>query len=67
MSKQYPFKEPPNPELGGWNGTFESLVLCIGIGINRDANNDSLLRPDGSFVWTERTLAKLGGDKEKQV
>ena len=37
-------------------------MLCIGVGIKRDASNDCLLRPDGVLVWSERTLAKLGGD-----
>ena len=43
------------------------MTLCIGIGINRSANNDCLLRPDGAFVWSDRTRAKLGDDKEKRM
>ena len=38
-----------------------NLVLCIGVRIKRDASNECLLRPNGVFVWSERTLAKLGG------
>ena len=30
-------------------------------------NNDCLLRPDGAFVWSDRTRAKLGDDKEKRM
>ena len=61
LSKQYPFKKPSNPELKGWSGTFANLELCIGVAVKRDVTNDCLLRPDGVFVWSERTLAKLGG------
>ena len=67
FTKRYPFRPPLHPELGGWDGTFASLTLCIGIGINRGANNDRLLRPDGEFVWSDRTRAKLGDDKEKRM
>ena len=43
-------------------GTYQNLVLCIGVGIKRDGNNGCLTRKeDGVFVWTDRTLAKLGG------
>ena len=62
LSKRYPFKKPSNPELKGWDGIMANLVLCIGVGIKRDASNECLLRPNGMFVWSERTLAKLGGD-----
>ena len=61
FSKRCPFKKPSNPELKGWDGIWANLGLCIGVGIKRDANNDSLLCPDDVFVWSERTLAKLGG------
>ena len=63
----HPFRPPLHPELGGWDGTFASLTLCIGIGINRSANNDCLLRPEGAFVWSDRTRTKLGDDKEKRM
>ena len=62
LSRQYPFNKPSNAELGGWTSTYRNLVLCIGVGIKRDGNNDCLTRKeDGVFVWTDRTLAKLGG------
>jgi hypothetical protein len=67
FTKRYPFRPPLHPELGGWNGTFASLTLCIGIGIKSGGNNDCLLRPDGAFVWSDRTCVKLGNDKEKRM
>ena len=30
-----------------------------------DPAPDCLLRPDGTFVWSDRTRTKLGNDKEK--
>jgi hypothetical protein len=67
FTKRYPFRPPLHPELGGWDGMFASLTLCIGIGINRSTNNKCLLRPDGAFVSTDPTRAKLGDDKEKRM
>ena len=62
LSKQYPFNKPSNAELGGWTGTHKNLELCIGLGIKRDGNNSCLTRKEGgAFVWTDRTLIKLGG------
>ena len=46
---------------------FPCLTLCIGIGVNKLGNNDCLVHPDGLFVWTERTMTKLGNDREKQT
>ena len=66
FSKRYPFAVPANPELGGWDGTFPSLNLCIGVGISKLTNNDCLFQPGGAFVWTERTNCKLGEDREKR-
>ena len=51
--------EPANPSLGGYDGTFEKLVLCIGVGIKKEAIHDCLLRCGDTFVWTRRTLEKL--------
>ena len=48
--------------MKGWDGTFANLVMCIGVGIKQDANNNCLLRPDRVFVWSKHTLAKLGSD-----
>ena len=62
LCKRYPFKKLSSPQLKGWDGTFKNLVLCIVVGIKRDASNDCLLRPGGVLVWSERTLAKLGGN-----
>ena len=31
FSKRYPYRKPMNSSLGGYDGTFESLVFCIGI------------------------------------
>jgi len=67
FTKRYPFRLPLHPELGRWDETFASLTLCIGIGINSGGNNDCLLRPGGVFIWTDRTRAKLGNDKEKRM
>ena len=50
-----------------WNGQFENLVLCIGVGIKRDANNDCLTSPDGIFVSTEQTLNKFGGRLQEAI
>ena len=51
--KRYPFQEPPSPELGGWDGTFPCLELCIGIGINKAENKDYLLQERGAFIWSD--------------
>ena len=67
FSKRYPYSLPPNPALGGWYGTFPSLALCIGVGISRMANNDCLLQPNSVFIWSERTMNKLGEDREKRL
>ena len=67
FSRQYPLEEPSNPELGGWDRLFPYLTLCIGIGVSKLGDNDCLVRPDGVFVWTERTMTKLGNDREKQT
>ena len=67
LGKRYPFEAPSNPELGGWDGEFSSLDLCIGFAFDKSAENDCLLRNDGIFIWSERTLSKLGDDKEKRV
>ena len=48
-------------------GTFESLVFCIGVGIKKEANNDCLLQCGGAFVWTVRTLEKLGTCRGKRM
>ena len=62
LSKQYPFNKPSNAEHGGWTGTHKNLELCIGVGIKRDGNNRCPTRKEGGvFVWTDRTLIKLGG------
>ena len=45
--------------LGGYNGTFESLVFCISIGIKKETDLDCLLRCGGAFVRKMRTLEKL--------
>ena len=60
FSKRYPRKEPSNSELGGWNGVFPSLTLCVGVAVSKLGNSDCLVQPDGAFAWTERTMAKLG-------
>ena len=65
--KRYPFQEPPCPELGGWDGTFPCLELCIGIGINKAENKDCLLQEGGAFIWSDRTIAKIGNDREKRM
>ena len=65
FSKRYPFQQPSNQELGGWDGTFPNLKMCIGIGIEKATEKDCLLRQDGVSVWSERTMAKLGGNKEQ--
>ena len=62
LSKRYPFKKPSSPQLKGLDGTFENIVLCIGVGIRRDTSNDCPLHPNGVLVWRERTLAKPGGN-----
>ena len=74
LSKLYPSTKPIMPEEGGYCGIFDDLILCIGIGINPAANNDCLTRRDnGLFVWTDRTMIKLGEStegnniKEKQM
>ena len=67
FSRRYPYHEPSNPRLGGWSGTFGSLVLCIGIGIEKDANHDCLLRDTGVFLWTMPMLEKLGSDRGKRM
>ena len=66
FSKRYPFQQPSNPELGGWDGTFPNLEMCIGIGVRKTTENDCLLRQDGVFVWSDRTMAKLGGKNKEQ-
>jgi hypothetical protein len=67
LTKYYPYSEPSNPELGGWHGRFDSLELCIALAIDKAADNSCLLRRDGAFVWSERTLAKVGEDEEKRL
>ena len=67
FSKQYPLEEPTNPELGGWNGVFPSLTLCVGVAVSKLCDNDCLVRSGGAFIWTERTMAKSGRDREKQM
>ena len=67
FSKRYPYHEPMNPSLGGFDGTFESLVFCIGVGIKKEADHDCLLRCGGAFVWTIRTLEKLGTCRGKRM
>ena len=43
------------------DGTFKSLMLCIGIEINCGANTDCPLRsPDGTFIRLDLTRVKLG-------
>ena len=44
------------PEEGGYCGI---LNLCIGIGIDPTARRDN-----GLFVWTDRTVMKLGESTE---
>ena len=51
--RKYPLKKPSNPELGGWHGKIDNLVLCVGVGIYGGASNACLTRADGVFVWTE--------------
>ena len=41
--------------------------MCVGVGIKRDIDNDCLLRSGGVFVWTVRTLTKLGGNKDNRM
>ena len=72
LSKLYPSTKPIMPEEGGYCGIFDDLNLCIGI--DPTANNDCLTRRDnGLFVWTDRTMIKLGEStegnniKEKQM
>ena len=67
FSRRFPFAPPPRPELGGWSGTFESLTLCVGIGFRSGTSRDCLLASDGAFVWTVRTLMKLGPDRDKRM
>ena len=59
--------EPANSSLGGYNGTFESLVLCIGVGIKKEAVHDCLLWCGGAFVWSRRTLEKLGNRRGERM
>ena len=67
FSRHCPFREPHNPMMGSREGTFANLVLCIWVGIQRDASHDCPLQEDSTFVWTERTMAKLGDSKEKRL
>jgi len=60
FSERSPYHQPMNPSLGGYDGTFESLTFCIGVGMKTEADHDCLLRCGGAFVWTVRTLEKLG-------
>ena len=46
----------------GGNGIFANLELCVSVTIKRDTNNNCFLHPDGVFVWSKHTLAKLGSD-----
>ena len=41
--------------------------MCIGVGVKSGANVDCLLGSEGAFVWTMRTLMKLGADRHKQM
>lgn len=65
FSKHYLHKEPSNPELDGWDGLLDNLMLCISVGVSNNANNHCLLRLGRVFVWTVRTLTKLGENREK--
>ena len=67
FAKRYPFAPPRRPELGGWSGIFKGLTLCVGIGVRAGASRDCLLSSDGVFVWTVRTLTKLGPDRDKRM
>ena len=35
FSKRYPYHKPMNSSMGGYDGTFESLVFCIGLNNRR--------------------------------
>ena len=39
----------------------------MGIGVRTGASRDCLLSSDGVFVWTVRTLMKLGSDRDKRM
>lgn len=53
--------------MGGWDGIFGNLTLCIGVGTSRNANDDCLLCVGDAFIWTVRALTKLGEDRKKQL
>ena len=68
LSKQYHSNMMSNAELGELTGTYQNLVLCIGVGIKRDGNNGCLVRKGGgTFVWTNCTLTKLGGSSQEDT